>query len=289
MIYKHIQTLTMIMAFMFVMIANSAGHSLPLSTGITPTPTPIAPGTIATDGNGFEMVFVPAGEYEMGATEEDYRTLCEETFKGSSKICSDLIDYKKEIQNLQKRRVKVSEFWIDRYEITIAAYQPCTLTRNSCRAINNGPNPKLDDDPQKPQYGVTWYDAMYFCNRRIGRLPTEVEWEYAARGPENRIFPWGNTYHRAYLSPSDATYPVGSVPENKSWIGAFDMAGNIAEWTEDRVISASQIDDTSRIVRGGSWGNQTTQIATFDRAKAPADAPDSTVGFRCIRGTHPNS
>jgi formylglycine-generating enzyme required for sulfatase activity len=162
-----------------------------------------------------------------------------------------------------------------------------------CRPIGKASYPKLDDDPQKPQFGVTWYDAMFFCNRRRGRLPTEAEWEYAARGPNNFIFPWGNTYNRAYLSPSDATYPVGSVPENKSWIGAFDMAGNIAEWTEDRVFFTSQsqftheIDDTSRIIRGGSWGNQTTQIATFDRAKAPPDAPDSTVGFRCLRTSHP--
>jgi formylglycine-generating enzyme required for sulfatase activity len=286
MLYKHALALILAVSSMFVMLVVGTENALPQLTEITPTPTSIAPGTIVTDVNGFDIVYVPAGEFDMGTTEQEFKTLCEDTFKGSSKVCSDFINASKDIENFQKRRVKVASFWIDRYEVTIKAYQGCALYPNLCRPISKASNPRLDDDERKPQFGVMWYDAMFFCNRRFGRLPTEVEWEYAARGPNNLIFPWGNTYNKAYLSPNDATYPVGSIPENKSWIGAFDMAGNIAEWTEDRFFSSSRVvygsDDTGRVIRGGSWANQTTQIATFARAYAPPDGPDSTVGFRCI-------
>jgi formylglycine-generating enzyme required for sulfatase activity len=291
MVYKHVQTLTFMVSSLFVMIVMGAGISFPPLIDITATPTNIAPGTVAIDAYDFEMVYVPAGEYEMGTTEEEFKTLCESTFKGSSKVCSDFINSTKDVQNFEKRKVKVASFWIDRYEVTIKKYQACALSPNGCRSIATS-NSKLDDDPQKPQFGVAWYDAMFFCNRRRARLPTEMEWEYAARGPNNFIFPWGNTYNRNYVSPSDATYRVGSIQQNKSWVGAFDMAGNVAEWTEDRFYSnerqfASDADDIGRVIRGGSWGNQTTQIATFDRAYAPPDSFDSTIGFRCLRSSHP--
>jgi formylglycine-generating enzyme required for sulfatase activity len=81
MIYKHALTPILIVSFMFAMIVAGPENSLPRLTDITPTPTNIAPGTIASDVNDFEMVYVPAGEFEMGATEEEYRTLCEDTFK----------------------------------------------------------------------------------------------------------------------------------------------------------------------------------------------------------------
>ena len=93
----------------------------------------------------------------------------------------------------------------------------------------------LPPKPDGPRVCVTWYEAEAYAHWRGGRLPTEAEWEYAARGPESRIYPWGETFDptRCNLVDSKGAKPVGSYPNGVSWTGLHDMAGNAMEWVAD--------------------------------------------------------
>lgn len=146
-------------------------------------------------------------------------------------------------------------FWLDTYEVTNAAYQEfiddAGYTRRELwsedgwqwKGDRTGPeNIEGFTDPQQPRVGISWYEADAYARWRSGRLPTEAEWEYAARGPESLIYPWGNEYEigRANVNESQIggqsrgqTLPVGSFDNGKSWVGAYDMAGNVWEWTAD--------------------------------------------------------
>lgn len=162
--------------------------------------------------------------------------------------------------------------------------------------MNLSSEPKLTNNVQKPEVGITWYDAMYFCNLRGARLPTEAEWGYAAKGPEGCIFPWRNTFAEKYIASTEGTYVVGSIPENISWSGVYDLSGNAAQWVEDRFLPYAPNQnwpqdsyiEISRVVRGGSWLNRTLQLTTFDREFASALEPDHSVGFRCARTSDPS-
>ena len=145
--------------------------------------------------DGVEMVLVPAGCFEMG--NGDYSNE-----RPVSKQCFD------------------ESFWIDRYEVTNEQYGSY-----GCREYSS--------QPDQPRNCVDWFDARDFCEKLGGRLPSEAEWEYAARGPDNLKYPWGNDFvadNVAYNvnSPSE-TANVGSYPDGMSWVGAYDLSGNLLE------------------------------------------------------------
>src|SRR5262249_39535266 len=135
--------------------------------------------------------------------------------------------------------------------------------------------------PTQPRAGITWYEADAYARWRGGRLPTESEWEYAARGPDDNIYPWGNTFDPTKLNYCDQPCPyvwadkqhsdghlhsasVDSYPEGVSWVDAYNMAGNAWEWCADWYYSAEyslkiQDDPTGpdsgilKCIRGGAW------------------------------------
>jgi len=172
-------------------------------------------------------------------------------------------------------------------------------------------------DPQQPRVGEMWYEAYAYCRWRGARLPTEPEWEYAARGPNVPAYPWGNTF-----DPSKAVYdgnsggksaPVGSKPDGASWVGALDMSGNVFQWTstiyeEDDPTNPKSagipyynypypatndgrerpnVNYTRVIIRGSSWDTSDPRnLSTFVRSVAvPYDEyyKQISVGFRCVR------
>ncbi len=174
-------------------------------------------------------------------------------------------------------------FWIDRTEVTNEAFVQLKGT---------AAHPSVWTEANRPRDSLTWSEAADFCALRGGRLPTEAEWEYAARGVDNLAYPWGDNFNFAnVVSGTTHTADVGSKPAGASWVGALDMSGNVWEWTSSLFqpypYSAtdgreSPTDTTgARVLRGGSWGSLGDNFAaTFRFSLAPSDA-NRYVGFRC--------
>jgi len=205
--------------------------------------------------------------------------------------------------------VTLSAFWIDQTEVTNAQYAKC-VTDKVCTASAYANDARFNGERQ-PVVGVDWNNAVAYCTWAGGQLPTEAQWEYAARGPEGYVYPWGNTFDCKYGNFDDETEvdsyvvpggegcdgyvrtaPVGSFPEGKSWVGALDMAGNVWEWTADwyanNYPSEHQTDPQgptegqSKVVRGGSWySHENLGRASFRGRLAPTYTYNF-VGFRCL-------
>jgi len=171
-------------------------------------------------------------------------------------------------------------FWIDRYEVTNGQYG------------SQGPQP----GENHPRTNLTWEEARDHCANRDARLPTEAEWEYAARGPDNLIYPWGDELEPARLVfdrnlPAE-TSPVGSRESGESWVGAMDMSGNVFEWvsslyrpypydaTDGREVRDS---DEPRVYRSGLHSYIDYGVSTSIRFWLNPDERDWFIGFRCAR------
>jgi formylglycine-generating enzyme required for sulfatase activity len=151
-----------------------------------------------------------------------------------------------------------------------------------------------------PVGNVNWFDAKAYCEWRSARLPTEIEWEKAARGTEGWEYPWGNEWDPKITNTGDdgkweeGDAPVGKYPKNKSPYGAYDMSGNVWEWVEDwyqaypgATFQSPFYDKSQRVVRGGGGGVGHYAISYFFRAatrqysEPEMESPD--VGFRCAK------
>jgi len=205
--------------------------------------------------------------------------------------------------------VRVAAFAIDATEVTVRDYDGCVFAR-ACKpsGLASGETSLCNDArtrPDHPANCVDWDDAHAFCAWAGKRLPTEEEWEYAARGADERAYPWGDvapmTNMVNALGEGDgfaATSPVATYDAGRSPFGVYDMAGNVWEWTADRydasyyatapsVNPAGPVDGGERVIRGG--GFDAASIARFVRASARAHAdPESTgagdsQGFRCAQ------
>jgi formylglycine-generating enzyme required for sulfatase activity len=171
-------------------------------------------------------------------------------------------------------------FWIDKYEVTQAQYTYGYSTS------------------ERPVRGITWFEARRFCQSRSASLPTEAQWEYAARGVESWVYPWGNDFvsSNAVYNGSSAVGPfeVGSHYTGASWVGAMDMAGNVWEWTssmfepypynayDGRERDANRDSEVARVLRGGSYNDESDYLRASFRLSW--DPSDSHWGFRCVRG-----
>lgn len=229
----------------------------------SPSPT-IAPITQNSDWtpliqtvDGVEMVEVPPGCFMMGneAGRRDEQPVHE--------ICFDEL------------------FWIDRYEVTNAQYG----------SAGNG------QGENQPRENLTWLEAFDFCTNRGARLPTEAEWEYAARGPDNLMYPWGNELVVENLTfdgnSVGQTQDVGIRPAGVSWVGAFDMSGNVWEWVSsihksypyDANDGREDMTDTTsqRVYRGGINSYMDFAAGSTMRFKFPPERRDWFIGFRCAR------
>ncbi|MCQ3930156.1 MAG: hypothetical protein DPW16_06820 [Chloroflexi bacterium] len=152
-------------------------------------------------------------------------------------------------------------------------------------------------------------DAAVYCAWRDGRLPTEAEWEYAARGPQGLIFPWGNEFDGNRVNFCDVncpssnvanylwddgyseTAPIDTLPEGQSWVGAYHMTGNLAEWTSTRIWSDNRnfrlVD--FRVVKGGAYLAFAYHTAGWTRTVAQAEFGQVAFSFRCVRTSNPQS
>ena len=149
-------------------------------------------------------------------------------------------------------------------------------------------------EPKQPRVGVSWYEAEAYAKWRGGRLPTEAEREYAARGPDSLIYPWGDQWDPTKANvKSSVTKPVGSYPGGKCWVGAFDMSGNVWEWTADRYSAKYYQDQVkedpqgpdsgdTRALRGGTWDYPETFARAASRSDLEPGQRGHDIGFRIV-------
>ena len=180
-------------------------------------------------------------------------------------------------------------------EVTVAAYRDCTAPGCTPPSTGSSYNWGVGDRDNHPINGVDWNQSRAYCQWRGGDLPTEAQWEYAARGADGRIYPWGNDAPASQLCWSrSSTCAVQSYPSGNSPFGLFDMAGNVWEWTRDfyaSYTSAAAIDPTgptsgtNRVFRGGSWYfTSATSVRAAVRFDSSPSVRNYYFGFRCARG-----
>ncbi|MBN1312639.1 MAG: formylglycine-generating enzyme family protein [Anaerolineae bacterium] len=207
---------------------------------------------------GIEMVLVPAGCFMMGSEAGSHDE------KPVHRQCFD------------------EPFWIDRTEVTNG--------QHGSRGYWPGQN--------RPRENISWFLAQDFCRSRGGRLPTEAEWEYAARGPDSLEYPWGNDFDGSKIAwYTFETVDVAGKPEGASWVGALDMSGGVWEWVssvyksypydpdDGREVDTDINHVDARVLRGGSWElTDADNLRAANRFSAYADDWGyGVIGFRCVR------
>jgi sulfatase modifying factor 1 len=188
-----------------------------------------------------------------------------------------------------ERTVVVKAFAIDRTEVTRDGYAACVAARR-CRSVPPSYAGPPDADPRLPVTGVAWADAQAYCRFAGGRLPTEVEWEKAARGDDGRTYPWGDALDCAranwgsFLGEGPCggknpgtPVPVGSYPTGASPYGVQDLGGNVWEWVADKYDD----DPGRRVVRGGSCCSYFVGPRAANRNAWAPEHRDGDLGFRC--------
>jgi formylglycine-generating enzyme required for sulfatase activity len=282
----------------------------------SPTPEPslspapsetetLAPGSTRTISiDGMVQVYVPAGEFTMGADDPDAQTPSKPG---------------RAYSEIPVHQVTLEAYWIDQYEVTVGQYEQC-VNAGACKVPHlessgydgdSAYRPKYYGNPEYKDYPVIWISWFYskdYCTWAGRRLPTEAEWEKAARGTDARKYTWGNDpVNSKFANLCDAnclfpqgnglyddgwanTAPVGSFPDGASPYGAMDMAGNVWEWTsslikdypydpndgrEDPTVSGE------RVWRGGSWTNGYWWMRVTLRYRSVDWYWNWNLGFRC--------
>jgi formylglycine-generating enzyme required for sulfatase activity len=217
--------------------------------------------------DGIEMVLVPVGCFIMGSEDGD-----------------------RDEQPVYPQCVEEEPFWIDKTEVT---------QRDFSRLGGEQSESLYFSGNNRPVENITWFEALEYCQSRAGSLPTELQWEYVARGVESWFFPWGNVWNNNYAvwgrGVSRGTADVGSISfgiSGASWVGALDMSGNVREWTSslyrdypyDILDGRENEDDANRVVRGDSWNYTDISFRrSSNRNWKNPNSTSNTIGFRCAR------
>jgi formylglycine-generating enzyme required for sulfatase activity len=231
-------------------------------TSIPPTPRPVVEAA---------MIAIPAGEFTMGSDVEDERP---------------------------PHAVFVDGFEIDKLEVTNEDFERFVAetgyVTDAEKAGDTSWRYYAKDKAQDPVVKVSWNDANAYCGWAGKRLPTEAEWEKAARGTDARSYPWGNQWDAVRANAKEAghrgTTAVGSFPAGASPYGVLDMAGNVAEWTTDWFKAypggdfySPYFGEKYRVIRGGGWFSDQSLVRTTERSASAVELANDDVGFRCAR------
>ena len=236
--------------------------------------------TTVAGEDGKMMAWVPEGPFRMGSQEAE----------------GDLDEF-------PQRSTYLSAYYIDLYEVTFAEFN--TFIEESGFPASS--IPVFEDDLSlitsldQPAVGVSWDQARLYCEWAGKRLPTEAEWEKAAKGEQDMKWPWGNTFEEGLantLGESDGyqySASPGQYELGRSPYGLYDMAGNIAEWVEDvydpHYYETGPFRDPKgpeagkhRVYRGGSWNDSSANVRTAKRFAAAPHQASAVIGFRCAKG-----
>lgn len=267
-----------------IMMETSSLKLTPTNAG---TPAPTALPTTFTDPKDVKMVLVPAGEFAMGSDngEPDERPV---------------------------HQVFLDSYYIDQYEVTNASYREC-ISAKACDVPNSRIYFDYSRYAQYPVTYVSWNMARTYCEWRGARLPTEAEWEKAARGTGGSIYPWGNIFDGSYVNFCDSNCsdswadrysndgyakisPVGSYPKGVSPYGAYDMAGNVWEWVSDWYSATYYTEypmnnwppnptgpneGEIRVIKGGAWISKSEGVRSAVRDRIFTTFYGDRFGFRC--------
>lgn len=232
------------------------------------------------------MVLIPEGEFVMGSM-ESLRELDPTSIFQADRHMLGPED--------PAHDVYLSAYYIDRFEVTNAEYAEYLEAHSDKRKPRYWDDPEFNQ-PQQPVVGVTWKEAQAYCRWRGKRLPTEAEWEKAARGKRPVKYPWGDSDP----TPSKANFnevvgkttPVGNYEEGKSDYGVYDLSGNVSEWVQDWHFPEYYLFSPKenpqgpekgqyKVIRGGNWRNNKEDVRlTYRNATVPS-LRQNTVGFRC--------
>jgi formylglycine-generating enzyme required for sulfatase activity len=198
---------------------------------------------------------------------------------------------------MTKGQVELEAYRIDRKEVTVAAYRECVndevcnvegLTADAVKCNWSGAG-----RDEHPINCVTWSQAATYCRWAGGNLPTEAQWERAARGNEERAYPWGSEpalcSHAVMAADDgagcgrDGTWQVGSRPRGASPVGALDMAGNVREWVAEVATPPGDAGAAMRVLRGGGYRDSANALRVDQRATLPDGEQGVDIGFRCAR------
>jgi formylglycine-generating enzyme required for sulfatase activity len=255
-----------------------AKNSLLMKSIIQASPSSSSKKTMSQDTPSTSMAKVPAGEFIMGSNErwDD---------EAPEHISS------------------TGAFYIDLNEVTNADYIKFVRSTKKTPPFHwpEGIIPK--DKENHPVVYVSWFDAKEYCSWAGKRLPTEQEWEKAARGEEGLIYPWGNEWsldksNNPYKH-STGTEPVASYPEGRSPYGLYDISGNVWEWVDSyylphpgNPVTRAEYGEDKRVLKGGSWFDCLSygcglSAPTFNRSFFTPEVKNNSFGFRCAKSKEP--
>jgi len=258
------------------------------------------------DAHDVEQVWVPEGRFVMGTDEATRAELAAQDLPRwvAGELASECPAHEVEISR---------GFWIDSREVSNAEFAAFVADGGYSRRelwsdagwawlaaqpAGSRPAPCEADAPDQPRACITWYEAEAYARWRGGRLPTEAEWEYAARGPRSLRYPWGDAFDASRCTVVDATAPapVGSHPSGASWVGALDLSGNVMEWMADWLDVegyARQRDGAQdpsgpatgqvKVEKGGWWGGPAFAArCAYRHFEDPPEYSDHHIGMRVV-------
>ncbi len=280
----------------------------------TPKPTNVPGSSITSPKDGMLQLYVPAGEFLMGAANSDSQAGNEERPQRTIYLDAYWVDQTEVTNDMFAKFVKEASYRTtaeQRGKSQTWAGQNWTPTIGANWMHPDGPGSTINGKGSYPVSQVSWFDAQAYCSWAGRRLPTEAEWEKAARGTDGNLYPWGNQAPDASLANfADQSFvgnwgdktvndgyafaaPVGSYPAGASSYGALDMAGNLWEWVTNWYSESYQakMPDSNppgpksgdeKMIRGGGWGSKPQYVRTTNK-DGDSDYVGSTGnGFRCV-------